>query len=94
MNLCNYVDRNIGYIVTGNLGIIKDRKLQKLIAKRPSYREQGNINYDTNLNCCIEVLIRDYKTEWARQEKVDTRVLDEWEVKVITKVRENQGNWE
>ena len=28
-----YIDRNMGHAVTGNLCIIKDRKLQKLIAK-------------------------------------------------------------
>ena len=38
----------VGHVATGNLGIIENRKLRKLLSKGPSYREQNNINWDTN----------------------------------------------
>ena len=34
-----------GHVVTGNLKIITDYALRKLIMKGPSYREQNNINW-------------------------------------------------
>ena len=66
--------------------IIKDRKLRKLIQKGPSYREQNNINWNTNLKNCIKA-IKEYKTKWARREKVDTRVLNEWEGTITSIVK-------
>ena len=38
----------VGHVVTGNLGIVENGKLRKLVSKGPSYREQNNINWDTN----------------------------------------------
>ena len=81
-----YIDKDIGHVLTGNLNIIKDRKLRKLIQKGPSYREQNNINWNTNLKNCIKA-IKEYKTKWARREKVDTRVLNEWEGTVTSIVK-------
>ena len=38
----------VGHVVTGNLSIVENRKLIKILGKGPSYREQNNINWDTN----------------------------------------------
>ena len=81
-----FIDKDIGHVVTGNLRIIKDRKLRQLIEKGPSYREQRYINWDLNLKDSMEA-VRDYKTRWAKQEMVDIRVLDEWEGRIITAIR-------
>ena len=72
----------VGHVITGNLGIIENRKLRKLVSKGPSYREQNNINWNTNLKI-LRKSIREYKLQWAKKEKVDSRALDEWECKVI-----------
>ena len=72
----------MGHVITGNLGIIENRKLRKLLSKGPSYREQNNINWNTNLKI-LRKSIREYKLQWAKKEKVDSRALDEWECKVI-----------
>ena len=37
----------VGHVVTGNLGIVENRKLRKLLSKGPSYREQNNIGTPT-----------------------------------------------
>ena len=68
----------LGHIVTGNLKIIKNRKLRQLLLKGPSYREQNNINWEVNVKLCKEA-VKKYKERWARKENVDTRVLTDWE---------------
>ena len=82
-----YMDKGIGHVLTGNLSIIKDRELRKLIEKGPSYREQNNINWNTNLKNFV-CAIKRYKMEWARREKVDARVLSEWEATVTCIVKD------
>ena len=52
------------------------------LSKGPSYREQNNINWNTNLKI-LRKSIREYKLQWAKKEKVDSRALDECECKVI-----------
>ena len=76
----------VGHVVTGNLGIVGNRKLRKLLSKGPSYREQNNINWDTNQKI-IKKAIRAYKVQWAKKEKVDSRTLDEWECRIIETVQ-------
>ena len=73
-------------MITGNLGIIENRKLRKLLTKGPSYREQNNINWETNQKI-LKKAIRDYKRQCAKKEKVDSRVLDEWQCKILETVQ-------
>ena len=68
----------LGHVDTGNLSIIKDSKLRQLIQKGPSYREQNNINWNVNAKICKEAVSK-YKVKWAKRERVDKRVLNEWE---------------
>ena len=35
----------------------------------------------------LKVAIREYKTKWAKNEKVDMRVLDEWESKLLHRIK-------
>ena len=79
----SFKDIDIGHVLTGNLNIIRDRKL---IQKGPSYREQSSINWDINFKTYITA-VRQYKIKWAKQEIVDTRVLNEWEGTMIYMVR-------
>ena len=63
-----FTDPNIGHIITGNLKIIKNPKLRKLLAKGPNYREPKSINYnrcikeiDIALDKCIKKMANKYK---------------------------------
>ena len=56
----------VGHVITGNLGIVENRKLRKLLDKGPSFREQNNNNWDTNLKI-LKKAIREYKMQWARK---------------------------
>ena len=84
-----------GHVVTGNLKIITDYALRKLIMKGPSYREQNNIpqyvlihfhmqrlNFIINWNLNLKMCkeaVVKYRNKWAKRSKVDKRVLSEWE---------------
>ena len=76
----------VGHVITGDLSIVKDRKLRELIGKGPSYREQNNINWELNLKI-FKKSVREYKLKWAKKEKVDSRVLDEWESVVLSNIK-------
>ena len=77
-NSSKYRDQYVGHVVTGNLGIVKNRKLRKLLHKGSSYREPCHINWKTNLDTLVNA-IRLYKESWAKIEQVGVRVLNEWE---------------
>ena len=78
---------DLGHVVViGNLGIVGNRKLRKLLSKGPSHREQNNINWDTNRKI-IKKAVRAYKVRWAKKEKVDSQTLDEWECSIIETVQ-------
>ena len=70
-----------GYVITGDLKIVKDAELRGLIEKGPSYREQNYINWNVNKNLWKEAVAK-YKLKWSQKERVDIRALNEWECKV------------
>ena len=61
--------------------MIRDAKLRALIEKGPSYREQNYVDWRTTEKLCREAVSK-YKHKWSRKEKIDVRVLNEWECKV------------
>ena len=68
-----YMYTPAGNVVTGNLKIIEDYKLRKLIMKGPSHREQNSINWDLNMKLCKDAIVK-YTKKWAHELKVDGRV--------------------
>ena len=80
-NASEYCYGPVGHVITGDLSIIRDAKLRSLIEKGPSYREQNQVNWSITERLCKEAVAK-YKRKWARKEKVDIRVLNEWECKV------------
>ena len=75
----------VGYVITGNLNIIEDRPLRMLLKRGPRFREQNNMNWIVNRRICKEA-VRKYKESWAKNESVDTRVLDDWEHTVLERI--------
>ena len=89
-NTSKYRDQYVGHVVTGNLGIVKNRKLRKLLHKGPLYRELCHINWKTNLDTLVNA-IRLYKESWAKREQVDVRVLNEWEGVLVEAIKHRIG---
>ena len=80
----SFCDPHHKHIITGNLRIIKNSKLKKLLAKGPNYRELGTINFSkeliertTALNKCITL-----KTKYV------TSNFKPWKEAVLAKVKE------
>ena len=87
---CNgspYIYVPAGHVVTGNLNIVKNRHIRKLLMKGPSYREQRNINWNKVEILCMEAICK-YRVRWAKKENVDVRVLADWEHEVGAFIRE------
>ena len=51
-----FVDRHHGHVVTGDLRIIHNKKLRKLISKGPNYREPKSINWKKCRDVIVEGL--------------------------------------
>ena len=83
---CDYQSSTFGYephghVITGDLRIVRNRKLRRILEKGPKYREQNNI--DLHLN--KEILTK------AVDEGCHVSALEEWSetVKLIIRNRIN-----
>ena len=70
----NFLYQPLGHVITGDLRIMKNKKLRNLIAKGPNYREQNNIDWDLCHKLCMDD-INNYRKRWANGEKVALSVL-------------------
>ena len=79
-----------GHVITGDLRIVKNRKLRNLLSKGPKYREQNTIDWDLNVNI-LEKAVDDYAKSWSKREGVHESVLYDWSqtVKFIVNNRIN-----
>ena len=84
-NNSSYKYEPAGHVVTGNLCIIKNRHLRKLLLKGPSYREQSNINWN-KVRMVILLAVEKYRVSWAKKLHVDVQVLADWEHEVCALV--------
>ena len=78
----DFQNKDVGHVVTGDLRIVKDRRLRKLLEKGPSYREPTEINWKKNLEMCTNS-IKDFKHQWAKKEKLPQSVFTEWESTIL-----------
>ena len=72
-----YLYQPLGHVVTGDLSIITNKKLRRLIKKGPNFREQNNINWDLCLKLFMEG-VYNYKQMWTSRDGVDLCTLNEW----------------
>ena len=85
-----FISPPLGHIVTGDLNIITDKKLRQLLMKGPNYREQNNINWDVCIKICKKA-VKECKVKWAKSERVDVRVLIDWEQTVFSLIDKRVG---
>ena len=79
-----------GHVITGNLRIVKNRKLRRLLEKGPKYREQNTIDWKLNKKILI-MAVDDYTKKWSKREGYHESTLEEWSetVKLIISNRIN-----
>ena len=77
-----------GHVITGDLRIIKNAELRKLIAKGPNFRENRKHDLDKTFKLIKEGL-EEYIEDWSKKEKKSKIRLNEWKSKVLEKVKKN-----
>jgi len=80
-----FVDDHHKHVVTGDLGIIENKKLRKLLLKGPTYREPVEINWKRVLKE-IKTGIVDCQTKWTQLENKDFKTLDTWSMTILEAV--------
>ena len=56
-----------GHVITGDLQIVRNRKLRRLLEKGPKYREQNVIDWKLNKKILLTA-IDDYARNWSKRE--------------------------
>ena len=82
-----FCDPHHKHIVTGDLRIIKNNKLRKLLGKGPNYREPKFVNYN---KCLISIQTALDTTALSLKDKYNLpeNSLDSWKNSIINKVKE------
>jgi len=84
-----FKDPDHGHIITGDLSLVENQDLRKLLELGPNFREQKsktNFNHiwknvSSGISNCIE--------SWARKENAPVEELDEWKVKLLCKLKQS-----
>ena len=77
-----FLDKDHGHVLTGNLRIVNNNKLRKILSKGPKFRETRELNFCkaresivTGINDCI--------TKWSTKNNTNKAVLQEWKNKIF-----------
>ena len=80
-----FIDSHHKHVITGDLRIVENAKLRKLLTKGPNYREPRSINFNkavteitAGLENCIENL--------ANKTKYDKKTFDQWKKIILEKI--------
>ena len=80
-----YIDKDHKHVLTGDLRIVGNSKLRKLLSKGPNFREPRSINYKkcletikTSLDTCIDSL--------STKTNLPTNSFDDWKLNIISHV--------
>ena len=78
-----FVYQPAGHIVTGNLKIISDSRIRKIVSKGPKYRFPSYINFD---KCREEIAsaLNGFGNRWCKREGVEDNALKEWKRSIFT----------
>ena len=66
-----------GHVITGDLRIVKSRKLRRLLEKGPKYREQNTIDWKLNKRILTKA-VDDHTKSWSKREGYHVSALEEW----------------
>ena len=64
-------------MVTGDLGIVDNNKLQDILSKGPKYREPQSFTWKQNFKLIMDS-VEEYAKKWARKEDAELDSLSEW----------------
>ena len=77
-----FADSHHGHIVTGDLRLVTNAKLRKLLVKGPKYREPVTINFVKAKDEIVEG-VNSIIIQWSVKYGVDRRLFDQWKADVL-----------
>ena len=80
-----YCNKNLNHVLTGNLDIISNRTIKKLLTYGPNYRTPTKPNFK-KIRMNIQNSIDECIKTWMRDENVDKVVLQEWKNEVLKEI--------
>ena len=80
-----FTDANHGHIVSGDIRIVQNNKLRKLLCKGPKYREPVSINFS---KCKTEIKnsLTKFSSDWCNRKGVPVTCFTQWISIVMEKV--------
>ena len=83
-----FKDQHHGHIITGDLTIIQNGKLRKLISRGPNFRERNPINFSIQKKE-VEKGLKKYIEMWSSKKNKSENYWDEWKNEVMKRVEDN-----
>ena len=77
-----FIDEHHGHIITGDLRIVQNNKLRKLLCKGPKFRESDNISWQ-NAKEAIVLGINNAIKKWTEVDGLPASYFKEWRYKVF-----------
>ena len=91
-----FCDPYHGHIVTGDLRLVKNKKLRKLLSKGPNYRENVTINYKKCLTA-IKFALSSFIDTISTKYKINKEDFRNWYNNIVGKVKDRinhlQSKW-
>ena len=79
-------DKHHGHIISGDLRLVENNKLRKLLVKGPKYREKRFVNWDEIENSLIDS-VKVCAKEWCNKHGENELIMREWVCTVSGKIR-------
>ena len=77
-----YIDKDHGHVITGDLSIIENEKLQELFRKGPNHREKKSINWNKNLTS-MKRDVQKFVEKWSYRTGIAKVCFLEWKTTVM-----------
>ena len=77
-----YKDERLGHVLTGDLSIVENNNLRKLLTKGPKHREPKSINFDKARQCIVSGL-QICVDKWCLGKGLPPHILSDWRNTVL-----------
>ena len=78
----SFIDTHHGHIITGDLRIVENNKLRKLLTKGPKFRESAGICWNKAKQSIVDGLNESIK-KWVDTNAIPSSLFTEWKCKVL-----------
>ena len=82
-----YMDQHHKHVITGDLSIIRNKKLRELLRRGPNYRERHSINFQ-KARREINKGLNDFIEKHSKRKGVCREAFNEWKSRILEKVDE------